>query len=82
LEEIPRAAESAGPGELKKEHRFDILTLFLAVPWQVCLFMMWMALIMKRFHTSVYLIIGVTVISILMYFTWFKRLSKEIDIRA
>ncbi|MFH1214673.1 MAG: sodium:solute symporter [Candidatus Neomarinimicrobiota bacterium] len=68
--------------ELKKEHRFDIMTLFLAVPWQVCLFMMWMALIMKRFHTSVYLIIGVTIISVLMYFTWFKRLSTEVDINA
>lgn len=68
--------------ELKKEHRFDIMTLFLAVPWQVCLFMMWMAIIMKRFHASIYLMIGVTIISVLMYFTWFKRLSKEIDINA
>jgi len=63
--------------ELTREHKFDVFTLLLAVPWQVCLFLMWMTLVMKRFDTFWILFGSTTVLSVALYFVWFKNLSKD-----
>jgi Na+/proline symporter len=68
--------------QINRENRRDILSIFFAVPWQVCLFMMWMVLVMKRFDTFLNLLLIVIVLSVVLYFTWFRHLSTEVDIEA
>ncbi len=64
--------------QVKAENRRDIFSTFIAVPWQVCLFMMWLVLVMKRFDTFAILLTVVIVLSIILYFSWFRHLSTEV----
>jgi len=68
--------------QINSENRRDIISIFFAVPWQVCLFMMWMVLVMKRFDTFLNLLLVVIVLSLTLYFTWFRHLSTEVDVDA
>jgi Na+/proline symporter len=61
---------------LKKEHRQDILTLIFAIPWQLSLFLMWMALIMRTWGQFA-LTFSITVIfGLILYFVWYKNLKN------
>ncbi len=60
---------------LKKEHRQDILTLILAVPWQMSLFMMWMALIMRTWGQFALTLSLTLVFGIALYFVWYRNLK-------
>jgi len=66
--------------QINRENRRDIISIFFAVPWQVCLFMMWMVLVMKRFDTFLSLMLVVLTLSLILYFTWFRHLSTEVDV--
>ncbi|MCK9483334.1 MAG: sodium:solute symporter [Candidatus Marinimicrobia bacterium] len=66
--------------QINRENRRDIISIFFAVPWQVCLFMMWMVLVMKRFDTFLSLLLIVLALSLILYFTWFRHLSTEVDV--
>lgn len=68
--------------QIKRENRRDIISIFFAVPWQVCLFMMWMVLVMKRYDTFLSLLGTVLVLSLLLYFTWFRHLSTEVKVEV
>ncbi len=63
--------------ELQAEHKFDIISLLVAIPWQVCLFMTMMVLVMRRFDTFGKLF-GITLIlSLILYIVWFRRLKPD-----
>jgi Na+/proline symporter len=66
--------------KINRENRRDILSTCFAVPWQVCLFMMWMVLVMKRYDTFLSLLGIVIILSVILYFNWFRHLSTEVKI--
>ncbi len=61
---------------LSKEHRQDILTLIFAIPWQLSLFLMWMALIMRTWGQFALSLSLTIVFGIVLYFVWYKNLKK------
>lgn len=63
--------------KVKTENRRDIISLFFAVPWQICLFMMWITLIMKRFDYFKTLLLIVLILSVALYFSWYRHLKVE-----
>jgi len=62
---------------LKKEHRQDFLALILAIPWQLSLFLMWMALIMRTWGQFALTFSITVVFSVALYFAWYKKLKKS-----
>ncbi|MBN1895145.1 sodium:solute symporter [bacterium] len=66
--------------QVHKENRRDIVSVCMAVPWQLVLFMMWMMLIMRRWDHFVWLIITLAALSVGLYLTWFRHLSKEVKV--
>lgn len=66
--------------KIRAENQRDILATFLAVPWQMTLFLMGIMLMMKRWDNLGILGLVFLLLSIGLYFTWFKYLSKEVKI--
>ena len=66
--------------KVNKENRRDIISIFMAVPWQVILFLTMMMIVMKRWDSFSYLIIILAALSIGLYFSWFRHLSTEVRI--
>ncbi|MFZ5518490.1 MAG: sodium:solute symporter family transporter [Candidatus Zhuqueibacterota bacterium] len=66
--------------EVNKENRRDIFSTIIAVPWQLSLFMIWMLFIMRRWDQFTYLLIALVVMSVILYFSWFRHLSTEVKI--
>ena len=64
--------------QVNLENRRDIFSTFIAVPWQICLFLMWMVLVMKRFDTFLVLLGIVVILSVVLYYSWFRHLSTEV----
>jgi len=64
--------------DVKTENRRDIFSVFMAVPWQICLFLMWMMLIMKRWDNFIVTLILTVILSITLYFSWFRHLSVSV----
>ncbi|MBN2010564.1 sodium:solute symporter [candidate division KSB1 bacterium] len=62
------------------ENKRDIISIFMAVPWQVLLFLMWIMVIMKRWDSFGYLLVIVIALSIGLYFSWFRHLSTEVNV--
>ena len=62
---------------IKKEKRLDIISVILAVPWQLSLFLVGMAFMIKRWDYFSILILVLALLTTGLYFTWFRRLSKE-----
>jgi predicted membrane metal-binding protein len=62
-------------GYSKKEVKRDVLGIFMAVPWQMALFMMGILFVMKRWdHFSIAL--GLTfALTIGLYFGWYRHRS-------
>jgi Na+/proline symporter len=65
---------------IDRENRRDIFSIFLAVPWQVVLFLSWMMVIMRRWDSFVVLFGLFMLLSVGLYFSWFRHLSKEVVI--
>ncbi len=61
----------------RRENRRDIFSIFFAVPWQISLFLMWMMLIMKRWDNFIITLILTAVLSVILYFSWFRHLSEK-----
>ncbi|HRS52646.1 MAG TPA: sodium:solute symporter [Candidatus Marinimicrobia bacterium] len=68
--------------QINRENRRDIISIFFAVPWQVCLFLMWMVLVMKRYDTFLSLLLIVVTLSTILYFTWFRHLATQVNIES
>jgi len=64
--------------KINSENKRDIFSIFFAVPWQCSLFLMWLMLAMKRFDNFVVLLIITIVLSVILYFSWFRHLSTEV----
>lgn len=64
--------------EINKENRRDILSICIAVPWQIILFLTPMAFMTKQWENFFILSGILIVLSIALYFTWFRHLS-DID---
>jgi hypothetical protein len=60
--------------QITKEHRRDAINLCLAVPWQMGLYMFAMYLVVHKYLHMVGWLALVVVLSILLYFKWYKRL--------
>lgn len=62
---------------IEAENKRDIFSTFIAVPWQVTLFLFMMSLMFKTWTTA--LILGTTcsILTIILYFTWYKHLSTN-----
>ncbi len=68
--------------DINKENRRDIISIFIAVPWQIVLFLTPMAFMTKQWTNFFILAAILTVLSVALYFTWFRHLStidKEKD---
>ena len=66
--------------EINKENRRDILSTFMAVPWQVVLFLTSMSIILKRWDQFGWLLLFLIILSTGLYFNWFRHLSKEVKV--
>ena len=66
--------------EINSENRRDILSTFLAVPWQVILFLTGMSIILKRWDQFGWLLFILILLSVGLYFNWFRHLSKEVKV--
>ena len=66
--------------KIKNENRRDIFSTLIAIPWQLTLFMLGITFMMKRWDIFGTLLAVFIMLSIALYFTWFKYLSKEVKI--
>ncbi len=62
--------------KIERENRRDILATLIAIPWQLVLFLMGMMLMMKQWDNFGVLLLMFILLSIGLYFTWFKYLDK------
>ncbi|MGK7874160.1 MAG: sodium:solute symporter [Xenococcaceae cyanobacterium] len=66
--------------KIKAENQRDILSTLIAVPWQLVLFLMGMMFVMKRWDNFRFLLLLFILLSIGLYFTWFRHLAKEVRV--
>ncbi|MBN2416320.1 sodium:solute symporter [bacterium] len=66
--------------QMDKENRRDKLSIFLAVPWQIVLFLMWISVMMKRWDQAGLLLAVLIALSVGLYFAWFRHLSTEVTL--
>ncbi|NES77404.1 MULTISPECIES: sodium:solute symporter [Okeania] len=62
--------------KIQAENKRDIMATFIAIPWQLVLFLMGMMLMMKQWDNFGILLLIFILLSIGLYFTWFKYLEK------
>jgi Na+/proline symporter len=62
---------------LTREHKFDIISTFIAVPWQLCLFLLGMMVMMKNWENIKVLSLVFFLLSIALYFTWLSPIIKK-----
>jgi len=68
--------------QVNKENRRDIISIFMAVPWQVILFLTMMMIVMGRWDSFGYLLIMLVVLSVGLYFSWYRHLSTEVKVES
>ncbi len=66
--------------QIDKENHRDILSTFLAVPWQVVLFLTGMTIVLRRWDEFLWLFVVLVLLSTGLYFNWFRHLSTEVKI--
>lgn len=66
--------------KINRENQRDILATLIAVPWQLVLFMTGMMFITKQWEQFGTLLLGLILLSIGLYFTWFRHLSSEVKV--
>jgi len=76
-----RRLQSETTHQIDAENRRDIVTLFLALPWQLALFLFMMSLVLKNWLQTAWLLAALVVLSGALYLNWFRKLSTEIKIR-
>lgn len=65
---------------INRENRRDLFSIFLAVPWQLVLFLLGMMIIFQRWVNFSYLLVVFVILSLGLYFTWFRHLSSEVKV--
>lgn len=66
--------------KIQAENRRDIMGALIAVPWQLVLFLMGMMLMMKQWDNFGVLLLIFILLSMGLYFTWFRYLDKITDL--
>lgn len=66
--------------QINAENRRDKIATFLAVPWQVILFLTGMAVVMQTWGQFAWLLLILTGLSIGLYFMWYRHLSTEVKV--
>jgi Na+/proline symporter len=64
--------------QINTENRRDIIATFFAVPWQVVLFLTGMMIVMKQWTNAMNLSVLLVILSVGLYWFWFRHLSKEV----
>jgi Na+/proline symporter len=77
---IRKKLESEVIEKINKENRRDIISTFFAVPWQVVLFLTGMAIILKSWTQFSVLVVILAILSVALYFNWFRHLSTEVKV--
>jgi solute:Na+ symporter, SSS family len=62
---------------IDKENKRDIISTFIAVPWQIVLFMFMMNVIFRVWDQFIMLLILLVFLSIGLYLNWFRHLSTK-----
>ncbi|NQV37677.1 MAG: sodium:solute symporter, partial [Candidatus Marinimicrobia bacterium] len=62
------------------ENRRDILSTIMAVPWQIAFFLFMLSLVFKTWGNVVILGLIMAVLTVGLYFNWFRHLSTEVKI--
>lgn len=66
--------------QINSENRRDIIAICFALPWQIVLFLTGMTVILKRFDLFGYLLVILVILSVGLYYFWFRHLSKEVKL--
>jgi uncharacterized sodium:solute symporter family permease YidK len=66
--------------KIRAENQRDILAAILTVPWQLILFLMGIIFVIKQWESFKILSLIFLLLTIGLYFTWFRHLSKEITV--
>ena len=63
------------------ENKRDIFSTFIAVPWQLVFFLFMMSIMFKTWTNVAVLGILLAVLTLILYFSWYKHLSTEVTIK-
>ena len=66
--------------KINEENKRDIISIFFAVPWQITLFLTGMMIVLKQWSNFFILLSIFFLLSIGLYWFWFRHLSKEVKI--
>lgn len=65
---------------INAENRRDIVSTFMAVPWQIVFFLFMLSLIFKTWSSLLVLGLLLAALSAGLYFTWYRHLSTEVKL--
>ncbi len=77
---IRKSMKAETMAKINLENRRDILSTFIAVPWQVILFLFGMMIVLKQWNHVGVLFIILAILSVALYFNWFRHLSTEVTV--
>lgn len=63
--------------DIRLENRWDLISLALAIPWMITLAMFGMQIVMGQIQNIILLAIVLLALSVGLYFSWYRRLSKS-----
>jgi hypothetical protein len=63
--------------KIRQENTRDLIAICLAVPWQLVLFLTGMMFLTKQWEQCSWLLLFLILLSIGLYFTWFRHLGKD-----
>lgn len=66
--------------QINSENRRDIIAISFALPWQIVLFLTGMTVILRRMDLFIYLVVLLILLSIGLYYFWFRHLSTEVKV--
>ncbi|ERN41311.1 Na+/proline symporter [Rubidibacter lacunae KORDI 51-2] len=75
-ETLPRGVRA----KIAAENQRDAIAVCLAVPWQLVLFLSGMMAMMQQWDSFGLLVLVWLLLSIGLYFTWYRHLSKEVRV--
>ena len=52
--------------------------MVLAVPWQLAMFLIWITLILRQWNGFFMTLAVFALLSVLLYFNWYRYLGKEV----
>ncbi|MBI1292862.1 sodium:solute symporter [bacterium] len=74
---VARTLNPEERSSIRKGNLMEILSGIFALPWQLTLFLLPMAIILKSWGQAGALLAVLAVLTVLLYFVWYRNLSKE-----